>query len=289
VFLQLATQQTKSKYSQKRILILTLPIPPMPHKQHDKLVEHIQSFFKTNYNAQINGDLDENLKTLLENPLLKHLIFSNNQITIIDHSTFGYRYISDSIFDVMGYHASELFEKGMAFTLGLMHPDDLLILSPVFERVTSLAKQISVTDRRYFRFNYSLRFKSPTGYRLLYQQNIPLAYNDSGLPHLVIALVSNITDYAKNNGVHYSVSVHVPGQPARQLLTSRLENKNNPLTLRESEIVLHLANGMDTSEIAEKLFISEGTVRKHRQYILNKTAAKNSIHLVQLALANGWV
>jgi DNA-binding CsgD family transcriptional regulator len=261
----------------------------MLQTQQTKLIDQIQTFFKSNYTAPAGGQLDEDVKNLLEHPLLKQFIFANNQITVIDHAIGGYRYTSESIHDVMGYPASEFMKNGVSFALGLMHPDDLLVLRPVFEEVTSLVKQVSVEERPYFRFNYSVRFRAPTGYRLLYQQNIPLAFNEAGLPYLLIALVSDITSYAKNDGVHYSISVNVPGKPIRHLLSSRSATSNSPLTERENEIVQHLANGLDTNEIAKKLFISEGTVRKHRQNILEKTEAKNSVHLVRLAVANGWV
>ena len=262
----------------------------MLHAQQAELINQIQSFFKTNYTAPSNaGQLDDDVKNLLENPLLKQFIFANNLIAVIDHSIGGYRYMSDSIVDVFGYPKNEFLEKGLAFSLGLLHPEDLAVLNPVFEKVTSLVQQVDEEKRSYFRFNYCCRFKSTEGYRLLYQQNIPLAFNEAGVPYLVLALISNITSYVKNDGVHYNVSVNVPGEPIRQLLSSHSTNENNPLTVRESEIVSHLANGFDTNEIAEKLFISEGTVRTHRKNILRKTGAKNSVHLVRIAVANGWI
>ena len=261
----------------------------MLHTQQTELIKQIQSFFKTNYSAPANGQLEDDVKNLLEHPLLKQFIFANNQVTVIDHSIGSYRYMSESSFDVMGYPASEFMQKGLSFAFGLMHPKDLAILVPVFEKVTSLVQQVSVEDRSYFRFNYSVRFKSPKGYLLLHQQNIPLVFNEAGVPYLIVALVSDITPYAKNDGVHYSINVNKPDEPIKVLLSSRSSSNNNPLSERENEIVQQLANGFDTNEIAEKLFISEGTVRTHRQNILQKTEARNSVHLVRMAVANGWV
>ncbi len=261
----------------------------MVNAQQLKLIDQIQHFFKSNYTAPPRDQLADDVKSLLEHPLLKQFIFANNQITVIDHSSGGYRYISQSILDVMGYPASEFLNRGLSFALEKTHPEDLTILSPVFEKVTVFIQGLSLEERPYFRFNYSLRYKHPEGYRLLYQQNIPLAFNEIGLPYLIIALVSDITPYAKNDGVHYNVSVNLPGKPVRQLLSSRSSVHNNPLSEREIEIVQQIANGLDSNDIAEKLFISEGTVRKHRQNILEKTEAKNSVHLVRLAVANGWV
>ena len=58
---------------------------------------------------------------------------------------------------------------------------------------------------------------------------------------------------------------------------------------REKEIVQHLADGFDAKEVGSRLFISKGTVRTHRKNILEKTGAKNSVHLIRMAVANGWV
>lgn len=52
------------------------------------------------------------------------------------------------------------------------------------------------------------------------------------------------------------------------------------LSKRELEIVSHLAKGLTTKEIAEKLFLSNHTVDTHRRNILRKSAVKNTAQLV---------
>ena len=257
--------------------------------EQNQLIKKIQTFLLSAYKAPTQSDLDEHIKDWLEHPLLKQFIFANNQVVVIDHSTGGYRYVSDSIIDVLGHPKKELLEKGLAFSFGLFHPEDLAVLAPVFEKATSIIQQLPAEEKPYFWFNYSFRYQRGNVYRLLYQQNIPLAFNEAGVPYLVIALLSDITDFSKSDGVNYTVSINMPGEPPRQLFSSRFDLKNNPLSERENEIVLQLANGLDTNQIAEKLFISEGTVRTHRKNILQKTEARNSVHLVRMAVANGWV
>lgn len=278
----------KSKYAEMRIFHRTILIPMVTLEQN-QLIKRIQTFLLASYKAPANSAIDQHVKDWLEHPLLKQFIFANNQVVVIDHSIGGYLYVSDSIIDVLGHPKKELLEKGLAFSFGLFHPADLAVLAPVFEKVTSIAQQLPAGERPFFWFNYSFRYKRDNVFRLLYQQNIPLAFNETGVPYLVIALLSDITNYSKSDGVNYVASINKPGEPIRQLLSSRLVVKNNPFSERENEIVILLANGLDTNQIAEKLIISEGTVRKHRQNILEKTGAKNSVHLVRMAVANGWV
>jgi DNA-binding NarL/FixJ family response regulator len=58
---------------------------------------------------------------------------------------------------------------------------------------------------------------------------------------------------------------------------------------REKEIIRLMAEGMTSFDMAEKLFISEHTVRTHRKNILRKLNLKNSSEVVQFAASNGLI
>lgn len=58
------------------------------------------------------------------------------------------------------------------------------------------------------------------------------------------------------------------------------------ITKREREVLELLMEGLTSSEIAAKLFISPRTVEKHRTNILKKTGLKNTAALVRFAMEN---
>lgn len=60
-----------------------------------------------------------------------------------------------------------------------------------------------------------------------------------------------------------------------------------PLTDRELEIIRLVAQELSTNAIAEKLFISPGTVETHRHNILRKLGVKNSIGIIKYAVKHG--
>ena len=64
---------------------------------------------------------------------------------------------------------------------------------------------------------------------------------------------------------------------------------DNPLTKREQEIVQHLADGEPTKTIAEKLNLSNGTVRNYVSIVLDKLDAKNRIEAISKAIDKGWL
>lgn len=59
------------------------------------------------------------------------------------------------------------------------------------------------------------------------------------------------------------------------------------LTPREKEVLRFLAQGLSAQEVAERLYISVHTVRRHRHNILQKLHLKTTTDLVKFALAHG--
>lgn len=56
--------------------------------------------------------------------------------------------------------------------------------------------------------------------------------------------------------------------------------KGNIFTNREYEIINCIAEGLDSEQIADKLFLSKHTVNTHRRNILNKTGKRNTHELI---------
>ncbi|MFN3378144.1 MAG: response regulator [Runella zeae] len=79
--------------------------------------------------------------------------------------------------------------------------------------------------------------------------------------------------------------------PASLAATSNEELPSEPIavTARELEIIRLIAQELSTSEIAERLFISVGTVETHRHNILRKLGVKNAIGIIKYAVKNKLV
>jgi DNA-binding NarL/FixJ family response regulator len=61
-------------------------------------------------------------------------------------------------------------------------------------------------------------------------------------------------------------------------------NEDIPLTNREKEILFYIADGLNNSQIAEKLFISARTVDTHRTNIMQKLDIHDAANLVRYAI-----
>ena len=83
----------------------------------------------------------------------------------------------------------------------------------------------------------------------------------------------------------------ISGQLARRLaflhtsLEPNVRPKSNPegLTERESEVLLLLAQGASNREIAERLSLSENTVRSHLRVIMQKLHVTNRVQAASIA------
>lgn len=73
------------------------------------------------------------------------------------------------------------------------------------------------------------------------------------------------------------------------LAVTALSDGSNPLTEREREALLLSTTLATIAEIAERLSLSEGTVRNHLSAAIQKVGARNRAEAARLAEEKGWL
>lgn len=81
----------------------------------------------------------------------------------------------------------------------------------------------------------------------------------------------------------------VTGYVSRPTPPSPEQAEPSPLTPRETEILILVAEGNTNAEIARKLYISEKTVQTHRSNILDKLNIHDRTELVRYAIRQGLI
>ena len=71
--------------------------------------------------------------------------------------------------------------------------------------------------------------------------------------------------------------------PTREFVMDQARLQELGITARELEILALIAGGMSNREIAEKLFVSENTVKTHSSRLFDKLSAKRRTQAVQIA------
>jgi two-component system, NarL family, response regulator DesR len=73
------------------------------------------------------------------------------------------------------------------------------------------------------------------------------------------------------------------------LAFAALDTAENPLTSREIDVLRLAAEGTNTAEIAERLYLSVGTVRNYLSRSITKTGARNRVDAIRIASGSGWL
>lgn len=77
--------------------------------------------------------------------------------------------------------------------------------------------------------------------------------------------------------------------PAHPFAINKDRLKDLSITKRELEILELMAQGMSNREIAEKLFVSENTVKTHSSRLFDKLSAKRRTQAVQIGKEMGLI
>jgi DNA-binding CsgD family transcriptional regulator len=211
---------------------------------------------------------------------------------ILNFFDVTFEYVSPDVMKVVGcrpedYNFGVIFDK--------VHPDDSNSMR-LKEGIASnfFYKQISPNKIPFYKSTYTFRIKNPNGgWKTILHQSIALQMTEDDRIHYVLCVHSDITFLSPNaddvisflgiNGEpSYTVSVKAPqaiNQPANNSLISQ----------REKEIIVLLAEGFSSKQIAGQLYISQHTVDTHRRNLLKKTGAQNTLELVALCLKKGLI
>ncbi len=76
-------------------------------------------------------------------------------------------------------------------------------------------------------------------------------------------------------------SLHKPQHASKEI--DHLKIKELEITSREYEVLQAISTGLSNKEIAEKLFLSESTIKTHVSNLLTKLHAKRRTQAVQIA------
>jgi DNA-binding NarL/FixJ family response regulator len=92
-------------------------------------------------------------------------------------------------------------------------------------------------------------------------------------------------------GTHFSKEIDIQGKQDDTRHTIIIDNRkvDEILTRREQEVLSLICREFSNAEIAEKLFLSIGTVETHRKRIISKLGVNNTVGLVKFAVRHGLI
>lgn len=241
-----------------------------------------------------------NLQTFVEdeldnNIIEKHMFMlqqlaqvNNCGISVFDLYRKTHVFISYNFESLYGYDLKEMEKDSTEYFNSRIHPDDFL---PLMTNGNDL-----------LRFIYTLPRDERADYKLITE------YRVLGVDNEFVRIVEQHQalelDKLGNFWLALSIMDVSPNQDIQQGIRSQLMNfktgrimpmpysENNVVTVltnREKEILRLVKDGFLSKEISDKLSISLHTVNTHRQHILEKLSAGNSMEAVAYASKLGLI
>ncbi len=224
-----------------------------------------------------------------QTPFLQKLAeTSNSLITVFDLYQKKHVFQSSNFETFLGYKKNEFEKEGEYFLDSKIHTDDYIALLQNGITLFQLLTSISIEQRLNCKLINEFRILNASNQfiRIIEQQQT-LELDKKGNVWLALSILDispnqNINENLKAQILNFKTGEFVP------LFQSRLD-KNMTLTKREIDILNLVKDGKLSKEISDKLFISVHTVNTHRQKILGKLSANNSLEAIKIAANLGLI
>ncbi|MCL6261132.1 helix-turn-helix transcriptional regulator [Aquiflexum sp. TKW24L] len=206
---------------------------------------------------------------------------------------FDYRYMSlpfftENIEDLSGHSAEFLRANGLAGVISALHPEDAKEHVAFNNLFLEVFQQASITEKKTFEQSYTLRWIHKISQKEIwfFTKAKPYLIDEKGnfIYDLHIGLLITNNEHLKGYDWSYSYVRDDGAKVVHQKDTP--QRKDLDLSKKEKEVALLLLEGLDSQEIANRMFISINTVFTHRKKILKKMGAKNSNDLMKILISN---
>lgn len=225
-----------------------------------------------------NSDLDYTIFEQQKPFLDKMVQVKNSGITIFDLYQKKHIYNSYNLKNLFGYDIDKIDTD---YYNSKIHPDDLENLTKTGILALKYCYQIPIAERKNFKLQNEYRIlNSENKYTRVIEQFQTLELDSKGNYWLSITILDISPNQENYNGIRSQWIDLKTGQS--KVIKCDLKN-SFALSNRESQVLCFIKNGLLSKEISHKLSISLHTVNTHRQNILKKLGANNSLEAIQYA------
>ena len=199
---------------------------------------------------------------------LEEMMKINNQfILIFDQINMKIEFTSQRSLQMLGIQPGDLTPYHFKEAT---HPDDLKRNELGIVKLFKISHELFVAKKGDMLISTNFRFRNGTGNYSNQLVQCYLFYNDAPYETVYMLHILTDIDWYKNlrNRFHYYIGNDMSNfrYPDEELL-----QKGHTLTDREFEIIKLIQSGLNSGQIAKKLFLSTFTINTHRRNILDKT------------------
>jgi DNA-binding CsgD family transcriptional regulator len=229
--------------------------------------------------------LIEDLKIMSQSLAMKEGII----IGCFDYRDLSLAFFTENIEEISGYKVEFFKEYGMAGVISALHPDDAKEHVSFNNKVLEIFSQCSLSEKRTFELSYTVRWLHKENGKEIwfFTKAKPYLIDDQGNFIYDLHIGFQINNHKHLTGNDWGFS-YIKDNGEKVSFKKNPKSANNiPLTKKEIEIASMMVKGLDSQEIADRLFISRNTVFTHRKSIMKKLKAKNTAEVLKTLMSNG--
>lgn len=207
---------------------------------------------------------------------------------IIDFFDMSLSHVNPAIVEIHGFDPDTLTFNDI---LAAIHPDDIDFVTKAETVSTNFFyNKIGYKKMLSYKVSYNFRFRLKNGkYTLFNHQSLILSLDDNGGLGKSINIHTRI-DHLSNLNTYKISFIGLNGEPSFMNLSLDDDNHEaKEFSKREIDIIKLMSDGLNNNQIANKLFISSLTVKKHRNNILKKSDSKNTAELIKNCILQGII
>ena len=210
--------------------------------------------------------------------------FGSQFIYVFDFPRGEITYVSPGIQKLLGYDPGEV---NLQFLYEKIHPDDRRgVTDATIDALQgTIDNHMTSPGRLKFSVNYRFQKKDGSYLQVLRYQTVQLS-DQQGNFLRTTGIIMELGHVPELIGVTGKM---VDNESGNVIYSRSYFNQDRLFSAREKQIILLLANGMKTDEIARELFISPNTVSTHRKNMLRKHAVKNTAELILYSKKQGII
>jgi DNA-binding CsgD family transcriptional regulator len=123
-------------------------------------------------------------------------------------------------------------------------------------------------------------------------QSVPVLFNAKMEVILILVICTDISSLKPDRTfTHYIIDSSDTDQIKKIVINHPNDESDSYLepSPAEKKVLGFLSEGLSSKQIAEKLYLSEHTIKNHRKNMLKKFDCTSSSGLIRKAILNGWI
>ena len=213
---------------------------------------------------------------------------------VVDYVQKKYLFIDPSCKSLLGYEVEKLLEAGPNYYTRLWHNSDFKIYNnQIFPKKINFLQELSPSSVQDYSFSFNYRIATKAGdFRTVLQRSTYYLAAADKTPLAAVGFIIDISQYKEDTKIIFTIEKidrnynSLAKEPIhKSVYTPDIDH--TVLTKREVQVLQCIYGGMNSKQIAEKLFVTIETVYSHRKKMLEKTNCHNTPDLLRYATRHG--